>query len=396
MVREVLISQAKGFARADVVCDALRVFDGESVLVGEGDSWRQQRRLLQQGMRSQRLRSYARKAAEHARGMLRQWPSSGVIRAGDEMSAVCKKVPFDVLLGTQPPPDLEGSIRIVLDARAVETGKAVSSRRRYPPAQTQERDRALQQLRRFLDELIRQRRAEADAPGDDLVGMLVRASQPHLEDEKARRQTDRRIRDETSSMMNASLDATAAAMSWTLFLVAKHDAVQTRLREEIERGVAEHSEAAADYSPLPFAEMVVHEALRLYPPNWLLIPRRCVQESIIGGYRIARGSWVYIFPYVIHRDARWFREPEVFDPDRFAPEHFGRVQRSAYLPLGLGPHVCLGRALSTIIVTTILACILQEFQLELPHGYADMEPEVRIVIRPKGGLPLIANRRTSR
>ena len=80
---------------------------------------------------------------------------------------------------------------------------------------------------------------------------------------------------------------------------------------------------AADHVELPFAEMVVHESLRLYPPNWVLIIRRCIQDSTIGGYRIPRGSWLYIFPYVIHRDARWFTAPESFDPDRFAPENFG-------------------------------------------------------------------------
>ena len=146
---------------------------------------------------------------------------------------------------------------------------------------------------------------------------------------------------------------------------------------------------------LPFAEMVVHESLRLYPPNWALITRRCIQESTIGGYRIPKGSWLYVFPYVIHRDARWFTAPESFDPDRFAPERFGPAQRSAYMPLGLGPHVCIGKALSTIILTSMLARILQEFRLELPSDQTDMEPDVGIVIRPKKGLRLTATRQTN-
>ena len=391
LVREVLVSRTQDFVRADAVRNALRIFDGESILVSEGDQWRQQRRLLQQGFRSEALRGYARKAVEHTREMLLKWPAAGPIRVDDEMSQLCMKTLSHVLLGTQPPQDLAESIRVVLDARAVETGNAVSSVRRRAAGFRRKRDQALSHVHGFLDDLIQTRRAETEDVGD-MLGMLVRASQRDVEEGKNQRQVDRQIRDETISMINASLDATSAAMSWTLFLVAKHRIVQERLREEFEQCAGKHAETAADYVELPFAEMVVHESLRLYPPNWVLITRRCLQESTIGDYRIPRGSWLFIFPYVLHRDARWFTEPESFDPDRFASEVFGPLQRSAYIPLGLGPHVCIGKALSTIILTSILARILQEFRLELLPNQTEVEPDVGIVIRPKNGLRLFATR----
>jgi cytochrome P450 len=168
--------------------------------------------------------------------------------------------------------------------------------------------------------------------------------------------------------------------------------VQARLREEIRQGLTGTEGVAADCIELPLAEMVVHESLRLYPPNWALITRRCIRESTIGDYRIPKGSALYIFPYVIHRDARWFTAPDSFEPDRFAPENFGSVQSSAYMPLGLGPHVCIGNALSTIILTSMLARILQEFRVELAPHQEDIEPEVGIVIRPKHGLQVVVTR----
>ena len=189
-------------------------------------------------------------------------------------------------------------------------------------------------------------------------------------------------------MINASLDATTAAMHWALCLVAKHQDAQARLRQELTLAVAQRQEIAAETAELPFTEMVVHESLRLYPPNWMLIPRRCQEESNLGGDRIPRGSWLYIFPYVMHRDARWFTQPALFDPDRFAPEKFGAMQRTAYMPLGLGPHVCLGKALSTIILTTMLACILREFCVSLPPDQPDVEPVVGIVVSPRSDLRL--------
>jgi cytochrome P450 len=243
----------------------------------------------------------------------------------------------------------------------------------------------------YLDELIQTKRREPEDQGD-LLGMLVRASQQDIENGESQRQVDRQVRDETISMINASLDATAAAMSWTLCLVAKHTAVQTQLYDEIQRRAGESREMEVDRVELPFAERVVHESLRLYPPNWVLIIRRCAQDTTLGGFRIPKGSWLYVFPYVVQRDARWFTDPDSFRPDRFAPDDFGPAQRSAYIPLGVGPHVCIGKALSTIILTTILARILQEFRLELPSDQLELEPDVGIVLRPKEDLQLLVTR----
>jgi cytochrome P450 len=391
LVREVLVSRSRQFVRADAVRKALRIFDGESILVSEGDQWRQQRRLLQKGFRSDRLRGYARKAVERTEEMLGQWPASGTIRAGGEMSRLCMRTLSDMLFGTDVSAEVAESIRMVLDARALETGEAVSSGRARPAAARRDAGQALVQVHRFLDEMIQRRRVETEDRGD-MLGMLVRMSQQDVERGKGQAEVDRQVRDETISMINASLDATAAAMSWTLCLVAKHAAVQTRLRQEIERVCAGPAGTGTDEVELPFSEMVVHESLRLYPPNWVLITRRCVREASIGGYRIPRGSWLYIFPYVIHRDPRWFASPDSFDPDRFSAENFGPRQRTAYIPLGLGPHVCIGKALSTILITSMLARILRQYTVELGTEQAELEAEVGIVVRPKESVQLHVTR----
>ncbi|MHB8865233.1 MAG: cytochrome P450 [Pirellulaceae bacterium] len=391
LAREVLISRPHAFVRADAVCDALRIFDGDSILVTEGDLWRQQRRLLQEGFRAERLRGYAHEAAVQTREMLRQWPSVGSIPSGEEMAKLCTNTLFRIVLGTQSPAHLADSIRIVLDARAVEAGRAIAAEHPQTTGTTPGSDQALARVQQFLDQLICSRRREP-ADQEDILSMLVRSSNVNAENGLGQARDDLRIRDETISMINASLDATTSAMHWALCLVAKHQDAQARLRQELTLAVAQRQEMAAETAELPFTEMVVHESLRLYPPNWMLIPRRCQEESNLGGDRIPRGSWLYIFPYVMHRDARWFTQPALFDPDRFAPEKFGAMQRTAYMPLGLGPHVCLGKALSTIILTTMLACILREFCVSLPPDQPDVEPVVGIVVSPRSDLRLNVRR----
>jgi cytochrome P450 len=391
LVREVLVTRAQDYVRADTIRNALRLFDGDSILVSEGDQWRQQRRLLQRGFHSERLRHYARTAVEHTQQTVLNWPVAGTIRADVDMAKLCMEILSHVLLGTQPQAKLVESIRIVLDARAIETGNAVSSVHRGTRMVRHERDQALAHVHEFLDDLIQIRRAET-AERADLLSMLVSLSQRDVELGKNQRQIDHQIRDETISMINASLDATAAAMSWTSYLVAKHGDVQTRLRQEIQQVETRNSKAGLDHAELPFAEMVIQESLRLHPPNWVLITRRSLHNGSLGGYRIPRGSWLYIFPYVLHRDARWFTEPESFAPDRFAPGDFGPQQRSAYIPLGLGPHVCIGKALSTILLTSILASILREFRLALPSNSTEVEQDARVVMRPRNSLRLLVTR----
>ena len=222
--------------------------------------------------------------------------------------------------------------------------------------------------------------------------MLVNSASKDVSDCAVPQRVDGQIRDEMISMINASLDPLAAAMQWALCLVARHEDIQERLRREVTVAAAGRKELTPETAELPLTEMVIHESLRLYPPNWMLIPRRCREATELGGFRIPRGSWLYVLPYVIHRDARWFTAPDSFQPDRFAPENFGGVQRTAYLPLGLGPHVCIGKALSTIVLTTTLACILREFRVSFAVDPADLRPEMGIVLRPRSDLGFTVKR----
>jgi cytochrome P450 len=137
---------------------------------------------------------------------------------------------------------------------------------------------------------------------------------------------------------------------------------------------------------LPYAEMVVKESMRLFPPTWALIPREAVAEVELGGYTLPKRSWAYIFPYVTHRDGRFFEQPETFDPERFAPGRAERIPQYAYIPFGAGPRVCIGNTFATMEMILIVATVLQRFRLKLAAGQGPAEPEPLISIRPKGGL----------
>jgi cytochrome P450 len=133
--------------------------------------------------------------------------------------------------------------------------------------------------------------------------------------------------------------------------------------------------------------MVLKEAMRLYPPAWILNGRTAMEKLTIGGYEIAAGSQVYVSPYMLHRLPRYFPEPERFDPERFEPEKEKEIPRYAYIPFGGGPRVCIGNSFAMMEAQLILATIAQRFALELPPGQV-VEPLPQITLGAKDGLKM--------
>jgi cytochrome P450 len=172
------------------------------------------------------------------------------------------------------------------------------------------------------------------------------------------------------------------------YALARDPEAQTRVREEVDAVLGGRAATYDDVPRLRYTEMVVKESLRLYPPSAFLFARQAVEDVELGGYLIRRGGWVFISPYVMHRDRRNFKDPEVFDPGRFAPGRADEVPAYAYLPFGGGPRICIGSALATMEVVLVAATVLQRFHVGLAPGEPEVESEMEIVLRPKGGLPL--------
>jgi cytochrome P450 len=198
--------------------------------------------------------------------------------------------------------------------------------------------------------------------------------------------TDRQARDEAVTLFNAGHDSTSAALAWTCYFLARDPGVQERLRKELEAVLGGRVATFEDLPRLAFADRVVKESLRLCPPTPALINREAITQVEVGGYRLPRGSLVLLLPYVTQRDPRWFPEPERFDPDRFGPGRVEDIPEYAYFPFGAGPHVCVGNTFAMMEITLVMATVVQRFQLELTPGQEDLAPELKVSMRPRGGV----------
>jgi cytochrome P450 len=247
--------------------------------------------------------------------------------------------------------------------------------------------RAVGQLDKVIYEIIRRRRASGAISGD-LLSVLLEA-----QDDEGLGMTDRQLHDEIMTLFLAGHETTANALSWTWLLLGQHPEVEAKLVEELGRALGGRGPTVSDLPRLTYTEMILREAMRLYPPVWV-IGRRALAPFRMGEYELPAGTNVLMSQLITQRDARYFPEPERFDPDRWRTNDPRNVSlpRFAYFPFGGGPRVCIGAGFAMMEAILLLATIAQPFRLELVPGQT-IEKLPSVTLRPKSGIRVILHRR---
>lgn len=192
------------------------------------------------------------------------------------------------------------------------------------------------------------------------------------------------------TLLLAGHETTANALTWTLLLLAQHPAVWDRLAKEVHLVLGDRLPTYGDLPQLHYTKCIIKESMRLYPPAWAL-GREVVEDCQIEGYSLKRGTAVYVSQWVMHRDPRFFEEPEQFCPQRWAGGLEQRLPRGVYFPFGAGPRVCIGKAFSMMESVLILAMVAQRFRLRLaPQPPVELLPS--ITLRPKRGVEMRVQR----
>jgi cytochrome P450 len=385
LVREVLVTRGKSFRKWERQKRVFRKIDGDGLINSEGEFWLRQRRLIQKAFQHRRLGRYAERAVQLTRRRLDRWTAGAAINLDREMSELALEITGETLFGVNLREQAawlgetaealrETFLREFLAPVPLPDWLPLPSKRRLR--------RAIRDLDAFITGIIRDRRASGEDKGD-LLSMLLLAVD---EQGDGTGMTDRQARDEAVTLFNAGHDSTSAALAWTCYFVARYPGVQERLRHELEAVLGGRVATFEDLPRLAFADRVVKESLRLCPPTPALINRQAITEVKIGGYRLPRGSLAILSPYVTQRDPRWFPEPERFDPDRFGPGRVEDIPEYAYFPFGAGPHVCVGNAFAMMEITLVVTTVVQRFHLELTPGQEDLAPELKVSLRPRGGV----------
>jgi cytochrome P450 len=237
--------------------------------------------------------------------------------------------------------------------------------------------------------LIAERRR---SPGDrgDLLSTLLMA-----QDEEGNRagMTDRQVRDEAMTIFLAGHETTANALAWTWYLLSGAPNMEAKLHEEIDRVLGGRLPTLEDLPNLPYVEQVVTEALRLYPPAWI-IGRRAVEDYTVADYVLPARSIVVVSPYLVHRDARFFSDPDCFVPERWTPAFKASLPPFTYFPFGGGARRCIGESFALTELVLVVSTLAQRWRFRLVPGHAVI-PQAVVTLRPKHGLTMTASRRTA-
>lgn len=386
-VREVLVTRAgvmhKGFL-VRWVWEQLVGVMGNGPLTSEGAFHDRQRRLVVPAFHRERLAGYARTMTDAAKAHTAHWRDGVTLDMASELSAMTLVIVARSLFGA----DLRGKVGPIREALG--TLMALVELMRSPWQQwgwssgMRSYRRAKRQLDAAVDSIIAERRRQGDDDRGDLLSLLLLARD---EETGGPGMTDAQVRDEVMTILLAGHETTASALAWTLHLLAEHPEAAARLHAEIDAVLpGDRAPELADVGRLTYTRQVFTEAMRLYPPAWILA-RQTTEPVEIANWRLPRGALCLLSPYATHRDPEWFPEPERFLPERWS-ESEGEPARPkhAYFPFGGGPRSCAGEAFAWLEGTLLLAILTRHWTFAAAEGKPAPEKLAAVTLRPRHGL----------
>ncbi len=387
-IKDVLVTNHRNFRKSRAL-ERSKFVLGEGLLTSEGEQHLKHRRTIQPVFHHKRIQKYGDVMAQYALELGMDWKNGQVLDIHKEMMrltlAIITKTVLDV--------DLKEQTRAI--------GKAITDlvnlfpRFAFPysellddlPLPSNRRcENALSTLNNIVYRMIEERRNDPRGR-DDLLTMLLRSQDPENE---GYTMSNEEVRDEVMTLFLAGQESMANALSWTWYLVAQHPEVRARLQDELAQVLGGRLPNVTDLGQLRYTEKIFKESLRLYPPAWAVV-RRIKEDYQVNGYLLPGGSDIMMSEHVVHRNPKFYDNPEMFNPGRWTNEMEKNLPKFAYFPFGGGPRRCIGEPFAWMEGVLILAAIASRWNLHLVPKQT-VTPQPLITTRPKNGLKVIVER----
>ena len=366
-VKRVLVSNHRNYTKG-VGLDRVKILLGKGLMTSEGELWTRQRYMMQPFFHRRVITQFAQVIGTANSELLARWEALArrgePVNLTDEMSSLTLEVVLRAIFGRD------------LERMSQELGGNPFD------VVTKEQSRDLQfafkfrSLAKLVAGLIERRRREPQEHFD-YVAMLMGAR----DKDSGQPMSERQLIDEILTLVVAGHETTASGLNWTWYLLSQHPDAEARLHAELDTIADEPAPSLPDMERLAYTQQVINEALRLYPPGWLL-SRRTVQPDVLSGYEIPAGTNVLLPLYLLHRHPRYWKEPDTFLPERFAPDHDAERPRFAYMPFAAGPRHCIGETFALYEMLMHLHRIARHFRLvHVPDQPLELEAQINLRTR---------------
>ncbi|MBZ5694214.1 MAG: cytochrome P450 [Acidobacteriia bacterium] len=389
-INQVLVVQHGKFHKSELTRRITVRMLGQGLLISEGEFWRRQRRLAQPAFHRNRVNDYASTMLELAQAHIRDWRDGEARNIAQEMTALTLDIAVRTLFST------------TLLAEARQVGQAMTFLMRYslrrqrlpfripenwPTPANRRANRELEFIDSLVYRIISERRTNGNSDHhNDLLALLMNAM-----DEDGSQMTPQQLHDETMTLFLAGHETTAQMLAWTWYALSQNPAAEARLHEELQGVLGGRPMEAADFPRLPYLQAVMNEVLRLYPPAYIMA-REAVEPCEIGGYELRPGSTIIFSQWVMHRDPRFYDDPEAFRPERWLDGLQDRLPPGAYFPFGDGPRRCIGQGFALLEAAIVIGTLAQKFRFRLVPGHP-VVPEPLVTLRPRHGIHMTLHAR---
>jgi cytochrome P450 len=371
-IHSILVEHAYDFDKGLAVHNTFRPVIGDGIFSSEGDFHRRQRKLMSPPFQPRHIASYAEIMGQYGEQIQQTWSDGSIIDVNHQMTnltmSVIGKALFDADVFTETD-ELGSAMTVTTEYVAHALSVLFPPPYDWPLPRNRRTHRAAQVLRNHIQHFIDVRRNSL-TERNDFLSILLQAR-----DEDGKPMSDEQLMAECMTLFGAGHETTATALSWTWYLLCQHPEIYQKVQLEVDSVLQGRTPTYEDLARLPYCLQVFKEAMRLYPPAYLL-SRRALCEVEIDGYHVPKDMVVLYAPYTLHRREEYFPEPEKFDPERFTPEREKQLPRYAYLPFGAGPRICIGMYFAMMEGHLLLATLAQRVNFSLVPGQTDRKSVV--------------------
>ncbi|HUL17859.1 MAG TPA: cytochrome P450 [Steroidobacteraceae bacterium] len=366
-VKRVLVSNHRNYTKG-LGLDRVKILLGKGIMTSEGELWKRQRYMMQPFFHRRLVTRFASLIAEVNERFMARWDAlcgrGEPLNLTDELSELTLEIVLRSIFGT----DLDRLTQQLggnpFELVTKESGRNLQFAYKF------------RSLTRLVAEVIARRRSEP-AEHFDFLAMLLAAR----DKESGEPMPERELIDEVMTLIVAGHETTASGLNWTWYLLSQHPQVLARLEAELDAAPEYAAPSLTQMESLTYAQQVVNESLRLYPPGWLL-SRRTIEADVLGGFTVPPKTNVLLPLYLLHRHPQFWREPERFDPERFAPEHEAERPRFAYMPFAAGPRHCIGETVALYEMLMHLYKVGRRYHLSyVPDKPLELEAQINLRTR---------------